>query len=463
MFSEEHSNRSDPNQVVRAMGVREVVDQLQRFVEDCFPPMLAIEGEITRPSAPASGHIYFDLIEDNVKIPAAIWRSHVRPGVLETLQAGQRVRVYGQLTVYGPQGRYQIIVKRVEPAGVGAMLAALEALKKRLTAEGLFAPERKKSLPFMPQKVGLVTSPTGAAVRDIVTNIHRKFPCKILIAPARVQGVEAAAEITRGIQILDAMDDVDVIIVGRGGGSLEDLFCFNDERVVRAIAEAQTPIVSAVGHEVDHVLSDLAADVRAETPTAAGALVVPSLHELKTNLNGVKGRFARSVKRVLNQARRELRYRSDRIKDPHNMLLLRGQRLDELQERITHRLPSLCRQKREELQVRIKHLHALHPKRQLGRARNHLVDLSDRLARASAQLTAQRRQNLQHMIERLRALSPEAHLARGYALVQSPQGLIRKSSEVALDSELRIILWRGALKAKVTGQESGPFDPAENK
>jgi exodeoxyribonuclease VII large subunit len=463
MFSEENSNRSHSSQPPRAMGVREVVDQLRNFVEDCFPPMLAIEGEITRPSAPASGHIYFDLIEDNVKIPAAMWRSHVRPGVLEILQAGQRIRVYGQLTVYGPQGRYQVIVKRVEPAGVGAMLAALEALKKRLTEEGLFAPERKKSLPFMPRKVGIVTSPTGAAVRDIVTNIHRKFPCSVLIAPARVQGLEAANEITRGIQILDAMDDVDVIIVGRGGGSLEDLFCFNDERVVRAIADARTPIISAVGHEVDHVLSDLVADVRAETPTAAGALVVPSLHELKTNLNGVQGRFARSLKRGLDQARKELRYRSDRIKDPHNMLLRRGQRLDELQERLSYRVPSLCRQKREELELRVKHLHGLHPKRQLEGARKHLIDFSDRLARSSAQLTMHRRQKLTHLIERLRTLSPEAHLARGYALVQSPQGLIRESSEVALDSELRIILWRGALKAKVTGKESGPFDPQENK
>ncbi len=461
MFSDRQRNNSGSNSPPRALGVREVVEQLRSYVEDCFPPMLAIEGEVTQPSAPASGHVYFDLVEDNIKIPAAMWRSFVHPGVLDILKAGQRVRVYGQLTVYGPQGRYQVIVKRVEPAGMGAMLAALEELKKRLTSEGLFDPERKQALPFMPRKIGVVTSPTGAAIRDIVTNIQRKFPSKILVAPARVQGPEAAAEITRGIQLLDRCPEVDVIIVGRGGGSLEDLFCFNDERVVRAIAEAETPVISAVGHEVDHVLSDLVADVRAETPTAAGALVVPSRKDLKLALMSVQGRFGRSVQRELQKARRELHYRSDRIKDPHNMLLQRGQRLDELQRRMVYRIPDLARQKREKLSTAKRHLQTLHPQRRLERARKTLSDISERLSRTGTQITAKRRKDLSHLIERLRNLSTEAHLSRGYALVQGPQGLIKESSEVASGSDLRVILWRGALKAKVTGHESGPFDPID--
>jgi len=461
VFSDHQRDNSGQSGPPRALGVREVVEQLRSFVEDCFPPMLAIEGEVTRPSAPASGHVYFDLVEDDVKIPAAMWRSHVRPGVLEILKAGQRVRVYGQISIYGPRGSYQIQVKRVEPAGVGAMLAALEELKKRLTSEGLFDPKHKKELPFIPRKIGVVTSPTGAAIRDIVTNIQRKFPSRVLIAPARVQGPEAAGEITRGIQILDQCPEVDVIIVGRGGGSLEDLFCFNDERVVRAIAASETPIISAVGHEVDHVLSDLAADLRAETPTAAGAMVVPSLRDLKLALINVQGRLGRSVQRELKKARREFRYRSERIKDPHNMLLQRGQRLDDLQRRMTHRMPAMCRQKREKWATNMRHLQSLHPQRRLERARKSLSDYFERLSRTGNQLTAQRRQELSHVIERLRTLSPEAHLARGYALVQGPQGLIKESSKVALDSELRVILWRGALKAQVTGHESGPFDPIE--
>ena len=461
MFSDRIPNDSGANTPPRALGVREVVDQLRSFVEDCFPPMLAIEGEITRPSAPASGHIYFDLVEDDIKIPAAMWRSYVRPGVLDILQAGQRVRVYGQLTVYGRQGRYQVIVKRVEPAGVGDMLARLEALKKRLTAEGLFDASRKKALPLMPKKIGVVTSPTGAAIRDIVTNIQRKFPSHVLVAPARVQGPQAAEEIARGIRILDRCPDVDVIIVGRGGGSLEDLFCFNDEGVVRAIAEARTPIVSAVGHEVDHVLSDLVADVRAETPTAAGALVVPSRADLRLALMNVQGRIGRSVRREVMKARKELQYRNDRLRDPHNMLLDRGQRLDELQRRIVLRMPTLTNRKREKLQTLRRHLQSLHPQRRLERARKELSGFFERLERSGNQLTGKKRQELQYLIERLRALSPEAHLARGYALVQGPQGLIKETSEVASGSDLRVILWRGALKAKVTGHEPGPFDPME--
>jgi exodeoxyribonuclease VII large subunit len=390
-----------------------------------------IEGEISGLRVHGSGHLYFTFKDAGAQVPAVMWRStaqrlRFRP------EEGKRYLVRGRPQVYAEQGKLQLYVDALEPAGLGAAALALEQLRQRLAAEGLFDPARKRALPRLPRRIGVVTSPTGAAVRDILRAIERRFPTPVLISPARVQGDGAAGDIVWALARLARQPGIDVIIVGRGGGSSEDLSAFNDEQVVRAIARAPVPVVSAVGHEVDVTLSDLAADLRAATPTAAGELCVPERALLRDGLGEVQGRLARAARVALERRRREVERLEARLaqQDPRRRLARDRQRLDELVVRAEKAMRA-----------------------RLVAARR-LVERLDgpRLEQAVRARVTAGRHALGAAAARLDALSPLAVLERGFAVARTPDGhVVRDAAEVAPGDELEVRLARGAIDVRVLG------------
>ena len=398
----------------RVYTVSELNALAQELLETAFPDVW-VEGELSNVRPYPSGHLYFTLKDGGGELDAVMFkplaaRLAFRP------EDGQAVRARGTLTVYGPRGRYQLEVWRLEPAGLGPRQRALEALKRRLAAEGLFDPARKRPLPPCPERLGLITSTEGAAIRDVLSILGRRYPAvEVRIFPVRVQGDGAAEEIAHAIGAANRYhrrcEPLDVLIVGRGGGSSEDLWAFNEEVVARAIARSAVPVVSAVGHEVDVTLADLAADVRAPTPSAAAQLVVPDRDEL--------------LGRVGELARRLVSGQSGRL---------------------------------EALQVRLERLvsgYALRrPLRRLREAQQTLDALSARLLRAQRVQLERPARRLEALLARLEAVSPTAVLRRGYALVQDAQGRVVRAAEgVDVGQRLTVRLHRGWLECEVRAVE----------
>lgn len=415
--------------------------------------LLWVEGEVGEVKRPSSGHVYFALRDKTSQLPAVMWRTtaqRLRFG----FEAGLRVRVRGKLGVFDRDGKLQLYVDYAEPAGAGAEAAALEELKRRLAAEGLFADARKRPLPLLPRRIGVVTSKSGAALRDIVRTIQRRFPpAHILVADCMVQGAAAPAQIVHALRLIDAAA-VDVVIVGRGGGAQSDLAAFNDERVVRAIAACRVPVVSAVGHEVDVTLSDLAADRRASTPTGAGELVVPVQHELRAAVTREEQRLRRELGLYLRAARQEVDDLIDSARAG-------------VQARMTARATELRR-----LEVR---LLAAHPRAQLAARRAALAALEKRLpspaprvadgrrradtgrARLDAAMRRaldRRRQGFAAVVARLEALSPLRVLERGYALATRDGHVVTDASALAPGDPIELRFARGRARGRITDVES---------
>ena len=366
-----------------------------------------VEGEISNLRRPASGHAYFTLKDATSQLRAVMFRGALA-GVTMPLRDGLLVRALGQITVYEASGDYQILLKRLEPAGEGELMLRLEALKKKLAAEGLFDGARKRPLPALPQHVGIVTSPTGAAIRDILQVLDRRFAnLHVLLAPVRVQGAGAGDEIAAAIDLLNERGGLDVLIVGRGGGSLEDLWCFNEEVVVRAIARSAIPVISAVGHEIDTTLSDYAADVRAPTPSAAAELVVKGKDELERRVADLRRRVGLGVRAAVQ----EWRFRLDRaarvpgLRDPLQEVQRLQQSVDFLTVRIQKALaglPQLVRQRAE--------------------------NAARRMELAARMRIEEHRRVLKHAEAQLRMLNPKGVLARGYSLTRRLDGTIVRSA-----------------------------------
>jgi exodeoxyribonuclease VII large subunit len=292
-------------------SVSELTALIQATLETGFAG-IGLRGEVSNLSRPRSGHVYFSLKDEEAQIRAVLWRRDAQKLVFD-LDDGLAVRAWGDLTVYAPRGEYQLMVRRIEPEGIGALELAFRQTVARLAAEGLFDPARKRPLPPFPRRIAVVTSPTGAAVRDFVQVLHRRWPAvEVLVVPSRVQGAGAAAEIAAAIALADAAAGADLIVLARGGGSLEDLWPFNEEAVARAIVASRLPVVSAVGHEVDLTIADLAADVRALTPTDAGTLCVPDAREVRSALATLRDRLARATMSEVARARAEVAHLADR-------------------------------------------------------------------------------------------------------------------------------------------------------
>ena len=408
-----------------------------------------VEGELAEWKRAASGHGYFQLRDGNAGVPAVIW-SRDLARVRFDLEPGQRLRVRGKLGVYERDGRMQLYVDFVEPAGLGTAALALEQLRAKLAAEGLFADSRKRPLPTLPTRIGIVTSKHGAAVRDIIRTVERRFPVPIVIADAVVQGAAAPAALVLALELI-VRAGVDVVIIGRGGGSVTDLAAFNDERVVRAVAACPVPVVSAVGHEVDLSLCDLAADQRASTPTAAAELVVPVRTELAAALAKEVRRLHREIELRLTRARHDLDRTNDRAE--YAMTRVTSSRratLAALERRLAEQQPQAqLRARRRDMAALLHRLEAQHPRRRLANCRHELATIHQRLATSVRRRQDASRADLAALAGRLHALSPLAVLERGYAVARSGGTVVRSSRDVAVGDTLEVRLSDGAVVATI--------------
>ena len=417
--------------------------------------LLWLEGEVTQVTRPASGHLYFSLRDKDSVLPAIMWSRDISRLKFQ-IEPGQRLRVRGRLGVYDRDGRMQLYADFAEPAGRGAEAIALEQLKQKLAAEGIFALEKKRPLPRFPRRIGVVTSKNGAAIHDIIRTVQRRMPTPILIADASVQGENAPHQIVQGMAMV-VRAGVDVVIVGRGGGAVTDLTAFNHERVVRTIARCPVPVISAVGHEVDLSLADLAADARASTPTAAAELAVPDGHALVEILTKERRRLDREMRHVLDRARQDLDRgtmalpaRGDRALAATRAQLLR------LHERLSglHPRARILRH-RTVLSELERRLAAASPQRRIGQLQQDLARLVGRRDTAMRAALDRRRGDLARLGAQMAALSPLAVLDRGYAMVRAGDSIVRDAATVKPRERLHVRLARGALEVIVERTSDG--------
>ncbi|PZP77095.1 MAG: exodeoxyribonuclease VII large subunit, partial [Ectopseudomonas oleovorans] len=390
------------------LSVSQLNNRARLLLEDVFAGIW-VEGEISNLARPASGHIYFTLKDSQAQVRCALFRQNAAR-VRQALRDGLAVKVRGKVSLFEGRGDYQLILDAVEPAGDGALRLAFEALKEKLGAEGLFSTERKIALPAHPKRIGIVTSPTGAVIRDIISVFRRRAPqVELNLIPTAVQGREATAQIVRALQRADAQG-YDALILARGGGSLEDLWCFNEEVVARAVAACVTPIVSAVGHETDVSIADFVADVRAPTPSAAAELLAPDSSELVQRLHNLQRRLALHMQGRLARERLRLEGASRRLRHPGERLRQQAQRLDDLDMRLRRAFNQQLANQRERLARLDARLAAQHPGRSLALLRQRLDGLATRLPRAMHSQLRSQRQQLGALAAQLQIVSPLATL-----------------------------------------------------
>ena len=436
----------------RVYTVSELTASIKAALEEGFP-MVWVEGEISNLRTPGSGHAYFTLKDEGAQISAVLFRGRGRRVRFE-LEDGMQVLAFGGLDVYAARGQYQLVVEMMEPKGLGALQLAFEQLKRKLEAEGLFDQARKRPLPAFPRVIGIVTSPTGAAIRDMLNIIGRRFAdLHILITPVRVQGDEAPGEIVRALEHLQQITNLDVIIVGRGGGSIEDLWAFNDERVARALAACRVPVISAVGHETDFTIADFVADLRAPTPSGAAELVVREKLAVIESLVELYARLKQAVTADVSARRERVDFLLRRrvLTDPARALRDLYRRLDELQGRLRLGLRSSQRHITHRVALATNALRSRNPRARIAGAGALLSQLRGRLESSAAHNMKTSRARFAEVIGRLESLSPLGVLARGYSVTRLPSGeVVRSASQAVVGDPLEILLHQGALGARVT-------------
>ena len=425
------------------------------LLEDVFSNIW-VEGEISNLARPASGHVYFTLKDSGAQVRCALFRNNAAR-VRQALRDGLAVKVRGKVSLFEGRGDYQLILDTVEPAGDGALRLAFDALKEKLGNEGLFSSEGKRALPAHPQRIGIVSSPTGAVIRDIISVFRRRAPqVELTLIPTAVQGREAINQIVRALQRADAQG-FDALILARGGGSLEDLWCFNEEAVARAIAACVTPIVSAVGHETDVSISDFVADVRAPTPSAAAELLAPDSSDLARRLESLHRRLLLRIQNRLAHDRLRLDGLARRLRHPGERLRQQAQRLDDLDMRLRRAIEQRLNQRRERLARLDTRLAAQHPGRALALLKQRLDNLAERLPRAMRQTLGTRRQQLQVQVQTLQVVSPLATLSRGYSILLDERGqAIRSAAQTRNGQRLTARLGEGELQVRVEDNHLTP-------
>ena len=441
----------------RALTVSELTDRIQGVLETEFLDVW-VEGEISNLKLATSGHWYFSLKDEQAQLAAVVWRNDTRL-VRFRPKDGMRVLARGQLRVYPPRGAYQLSVQVLEPLGKGSLQQAYEELKQKLEQEGLFDPARKRPLPMLPRRIGVVTSPTGAVLRDILRVLRSRYAdLEVLVYPALVQGDGAAAEIAQGIRALNRLGGLDVILLARGGGSLEDLWAFNEEGVARAIAASAIPTISAVGHETDFTISDFVADLRAATPSAAAERVVQAKQELLARVRALDERRDGALRLRLARVRARVEAAAAHrvFAAERGRLRNLAQRTDELARRSETGVLRLVERGRAHERRLRERLEAFRLDRQLAARRERLGRQSDRLAVLFHAETERRRSRLGRLAASLDGLSPLSVLGRGYALVfrEARERLVRDASEVEAGEALRIRLHKGALRATIVSKEN---------
>jgi exodeoxyribonuclease VII large subunit len=433
--------------------VTQVTREIKDLLEEAFAAIW-VEGEISNFRVVQSGHAYFTLKDARSQLRTVMFRSSLRQ-LPFTPESGMYVIARGRITVYEPRGDYQLVAEVLEPKGVGALQLAYEQLRDRLFQEGLFDEARKRPLPLVPQRIGIVTSPTGAAIRDIIHVVHRRRAhVHLYIYPVHVQGKEAAAEIAQGIAALnDFRPRLDVLIVGRGGGSLEDLWAFNEEQVARALAASDIPIISAVGHEIDYTIADFVADLRAPTPSVAAELVVRSEEELRQQITSLVARMHTIVQHTLVRAHMALDHLTScrSLREPHRLVETRQQQVDDLMLQLEKGWYNTLHERAKQRRLATKALAKLNPRLRWQRLRTHLHTLQHRLETATRSRFTLRRETLGGLSSRLHALSPLAILGRGYSICRDPvtQRLIASVIPVHAGQRLEVLLSDGQLTCTV--------------
>ena len=437
----------------RILTVSQVTQEIKELLEDSYP-LVWIEGEISNLRVVQSGHAYFTLKDAKSQLRAVMFRSSVRQ-LPFTPEAGMQVIARGRLSVYEPRGDYQLITEGIDPKGVGALQIAFEQLKERLFQEGLFDQDRKLPLPAVPQRIGVVTSPTGAAIRDIIQVAHRRSAnVHLFLYPVRVQGNEAAGEIVRAIDALNAYEPaLDVLIVGRGGGSLEDLWAFNEEPVAWAIARSEIPVISAIGHETDTTIADFVADLRAPTPSAAAELVVKSAEELNQQAKALLARMHAVVQHTLMRSTTALEHLSSSrpFRSPYRSVQARQQQVDDLMLQLDKAWLNDMQGRGRRLENAAKALNRSNPRWRWQRQQAHLNIQRRRLETVARSRLSLSQQTLRGLGGKLDSLSPLAILARGYGICRdaATQQLITRAAPVQRGQRVELVLRDGQLACTV--------------
>jgi exodeoxyribonuclease VII large subunit len=438
------------------LTVQKLVSQVRTELEHAFASVW-VTGEISNLRIPHSGHTYFTLKDSGAQIQAVFFRNKKRYIRFEP-EDGLQVLCKGIVTVYEVRGGLQLNVDYMEPVGVGALHIAFEQIKERLEKEGLFDPARKKVLPLLPRRIGVITSPTGAAIQDILNVINRRYAdVEILIAPVHVQGHQAAPEIVSAIETLNRSAGLDVIILARGGGSIEDLWAFNEEEVARAVYASQIPIVSAVGHETDFTIADFVADFRAPTPSAAAELVVQNKVELVDRIAQFNKRLANQIRYRLERYRGEMKILRRRLVTPEQRIGMLQQRLDELGTSLSSILKNKIEAYRKGLERSSTAMRLLSPRVKAGRFRERLESLTEKLGREAELVFRIRRDRLSALTGRLETLSPLNVLSRGYSIVYAlpEEEIVRDVNAISTGERLRIRFHRGQADCTVDSKEGG--------
>ena len=412
------------------------VYELTRTIKNLIEPPLRsimVEGEVSRPKPSSGGHLYFTLKDQKAVLPCVLFASD-RLMWGKYIKDGAKVLLHGRINLWEPSGRYQMIVDRVQPTGIGELLLKLKELREKLAKEGLFDPSKKRPLPFIPRKIGVVTSLYGAGLKDILKTAWSRYPAHFVVYPAKVQGEGAAQSIARGIFALSGISGIDVIIIGRGGGSFEDLFAFNEEILVRAVAGSTIPIVSAVGHEIDTVLTDLAADVRAKTPTEAGGIVVPDKIEQLSKIDELKQTLATSLQHFVDNS--ELR-----LDNAYRILHDSFYRFLNQRENLINRMSVI--------------LERQNPINKLQTWENQIVQYRMRLLIGIRNHISSKEELLKRIEVRIKGVDPFAPLKRGYSLISTSEGrLLRSVDDVNVGDSVTARLYKGTFQAKITDKSS---------
>ncbi|KPK29812.1 MAG: hypothetical protein AMK69_05495 [Nitrospira bacterium SG8_3] len=438
------------NQSPKIYTISALTEEVKDLLEDHFD-FVWVEGEISNFRSPSSGHYYMVLKDEKAQIRAVMFRPQTRY-LKFTPEDGMKVIVQGRIGVYQPRGEYQIILDYLEPLGIGALALAFEQLKEKLAAEGLFNEEIKRPLPFLPQRVAVITSPTGAAIRDFLKIIHRRFAnIEIIVVPVKVQGDEATAEMVEALDTVNRELNVDVIVLTRGGGSLEDLWAFNQEELALAIRASRIPVVSAVGHEIDITISDLAADLRAPTPSAAAELIVMEKESLVERFKGMRGRLELYTKTTLSNLNQQLALLARGLRDPRKGIADSWMRLDELHGWLLKLIDLTIKEHQKNMRGESRALLLYSPIKLLGSLEQQINFQRRALTLMILKRLKENRMALSHFGERLKDLNPRSVMERGYSITRKlPEEVILKDvASLTTGDHVGVTLAKGELVCQI--------------
>ena len=439
-----------PSDTQQIYTVSQLNNEVRLLLEDHYFDTW-IEGEISNLARPGSGHLYFSLKDDDAQIRCAMFRTRNR-FLRFDLKDGLQVLARARVSLYAPRGDYQLIVQSLEPAGDGLLRHRFELLKQKLQSEGLFDLSRKKPLPPLPRCIGIISSASGAAVRDVLSVLKRRFPAiPVVVYPVAVQGSEAPAQIRAAIKLAQDRHECDVLILTRGGGSLEDLWAFNDEHLAHAIYHCQIPIIAGVGHEVDFTIADLVADVRAATPSAAAELVAPSAAELLASVKQTDKSLLKAIRQQLARHQQQLDALRKGLRHPRQQLEIKAQRLDDLDARLIKAMNNLLSRHNQVLLQRKLQLTQYEPGQQIRVLKIRVQHLQLQLQQQHAVLRQRLQNRLKLLRTRLEAYNPLSTLDRGYAIIASDQGeIVRSAEQLKKGDHFTAILSKGEIKAQVS-------------